>query len=265
MAYELIASGAPLARGAKAPFPFVRTTGQQAMAMLAELRAAYPDRSPVIWGDAEDAGRLFELFGETTRETIDACLARAFAASATELIEQSAAAQRVRVAAFFAQQGLDYQEALADDDADRQQAEADAIRDTEAGAIPVVLPREPASLRDFAGAYLPELLIGLVPASQSFEVPAHLRFGNWNSCPDPAIHTALGREWAERHGARLIVNRADVIEYEIERPVATLAEARELARLQYRYCGDIVDQGGGTVEELARNLIGARYWFFWWD
>jgi hypothetical protein len=76
---------------------------------------------------------------------------------------------------------------------------------------------------------------------------------------------AIAREWGERYGARLIANTSDVIEFEVERPISSRDEALAVAELQYRYCSDIVLQGTGTIEALAASLVGAKYWFFWWD
>lgn len=110
-----------------------------------------------------------------------------------------------------------------------------------------------------------EVLIGLIPTPRSYEVPAYLRFGGWNECPPPEIHVALARQWNERFGARLVVNTSDVMEFELERPVATIEEARELVPVLYSYCNDIIDQGVGSREALARTLHRGRFWYFWWD
>jgi hypothetical protein len=42
-------------------------------------------------------------------------------------------------------------------------------------------------------------------------------------------------------------------------------EALELAREQYSYCSDIVDQGVGTLNALAAALMENDWWYFWWD
>jgi len=39
----------------------------------------------------------------------------------------------------------------------------------------------------------------------------------------------------------------------------------ELAKEQYIFCNDIVDQGVGTVSALAATLLDSNYWYFWWD
>lgn len=48
------------------------------------------------------------------------------------------------------------------------------------------------------------------------------------------------------------------------KPVAR-SEAIELARVQYAYCNDIVDQGTESLSSLAAELMAHDWWFFWWD
>jgi hypothetical protein len=57
----------------------------------------------------------------------------------------------------------------------------------------------------------------------------------------------------------------DVIEYTVESPPKNMVEAIPLAIEQYLYCGDIVDQGIGSVSNLASSLIDSHRWYFWWD
>ncbi len=40
---------------------------------------------------------------------------------------------------------------------------------------------------------------------------------------------------------------------------------RKLAHKLYEFCPDIVDQGAGTVKDLARSLEKDGYFFLWWD
>jgi hypothetical protein len=42
-------------------------------------------------------------------------------------------------------------------------------------------------------------------------------------------------------------------------------EALKLAQEQYSFCCDIVDQGVGTIENLAGGLMASSIWYFWWD
>ncbi|MDZ5649539.1 DUF4253 domain-containing protein [Nitrospirillum sp. BR 11828] len=105
----------------------------------------------------------------------------------------------------------------------------------------------------------------LIPTDQGWQVPAFLRWGGWNACPPPEAHVAALRFWHEKYGAELIVISNDTMELRVDRLPADKAEAWDLARDQYRYCPDIVDQGVGTVGALAGGLMQMRYWFFWWD
>jgi hypothetical protein len=34
---------------------------------------------------------------------------------------------------------------------------------------------------------------------------------------------------------------------------------------QYRYCPDIVDQGVGSIHDLAATQVPSSSWYFWWD
>ena len=106
---------------------------------------------------------------------------------------------------------------------------------------------------------------GIVKTTQSWEVPAFVRFGNWNSCPSPAEHCAVFRHWQEKYGAEILSITDDVIECCVTKPPQTEDECWELAWEQYGYCPDIVDQGVGTIGALASSLRDSSYWYFWWD
>jgi hypothetical protein len=110
-----------------------------------------------------------------------------------------------------------------------------------------------------------EVFIGLVPVEHSWLVPAHVKPGGWNSCPEPAVHVALFRHWHERYGAEVTTIANDVIEFTVARPPTNHADARTLAIEQFLYCGDLVQQGTGTVGNLAALLIDNHHWYFWWD
>jgi hypothetical protein len=110
-----------------------------------------------------------------------------------------------------------------------------------------------------------EILIALLPTSVPAEAPAFLNYGGWNDCPEPAVHVALARRWAEQYGARLVVCSNDALEFHVEHPAASREDALRLAKEQYTYSEDIVIQGTQTIEGLAAALLGASKWFFWWD
>lgn len=253
MSFDIKPAGHAFGYG-HAPFPFVMADGASAMATFKGLREGWQDASPVIWGSSEEASRLFELNDDAPDDTVPSVLAEARGATATALMDARDAAHQASLAAWYAKRG-----------------EAVPKADTEHGPRGEwpedVFPHQvPLSLIDAeTGRPKEQVLIGLIPTARAWEIPAYHAFGNWNACPSPAIHVALARAWAEQYGARLIANTSSVIEFEVERPITSRADALALAELQYRYCNDIVLQGMGTIDGLAASLIGAKYWYFWWD
>ncbi|HSG35259.1 MAG TPA: DUF4253 domain-containing protein, partial [Sphingomonadaceae bacterium] len=102
-------------------------------------------------------------------------------------------------------------------------------------------------------------------AEHGWEVPAYLRWGGWNACPPPEVHVAALRSWNERYGAELVGISGDALNLRVSSRPQTKEEATELAFEQFYYCADIVDQGVGTIANLAATLEAQDWWFFWWD
>lgn len=68
--------------------------------------------------------------------------------------------------------------------------------------------------------------------------------------------------WRQRYGLQLFGAGGDWIRFDITQPPTDwLAFAREV----YALCPDIVDQGTGDVEGLAREMEAARTLYLWWD
>jgi hypothetical protein len=107
--------------------------------------------------------------------------------------------------------------------------------------------------------------VAMVPTQAPWEVVAFLEFGGWNDCPENAVHCALHRYWQHQHGAVIVAATSDVVEMKVERPPRTREAALALAKQQYAYCYDIVEQGTGTIANLAASLLGGTSWYFWWD
>src|SRR5262249_45979334 len=95
------------------------------------------------------------------------------------------------------------------------------------------------------------VVIGLVPVNHSWEVPAALSFGGWNECPDATSQVAVLRYWNQIYGAELVGLSGDVMELETAKKPSSKEEALKLAQEQYWFCYDIVEQGVGTIENLA--------------
>lgn len=116
-----------------------------------------------------------------------------------------------------------------------------------------------------SGAIKPEVYLGLATIPEPWHLPAALKYGAWNDCPEPEVHCAFHRDWGARFGAQITGMSGDVIECAVKNPPAVREAAIALAWEQYWYCADIVDQGCGTVAGLAATLLNSPYWFFWWD
>jgi len=115
------------------------------------------------------------------------------------------------------------------------------------------------------GKPLDKVHIALIPTKDWTEIPAYLRWGGWNDCPGPEYHVAALRSWRDRYGVELIGVSGDSLNLRASRRPATHEEAIALAREQYAYCTDIIEQGAQTLSVLAAQLYYDNWWFFWWD
>jgi len=115
------------------------------------------------------------------------------------------------------------------------------------------------------GKPLKKIWIAAFPIANFYEIPIYIQYGGWNACPYPYEHAAVMKYWHQLYGAELIGITNDVIEMKVSNPPKTYQQAFELAKEQMAYCDDIVFQGTMTVERLAKLLVSATSWFFWWD
>lgn len=107
--------------------------------------------------------------------------------------------------------------------------------------------------------------IAKLPTPRIWEAPAYVGMGGWNECPDASVITAFARRWHERYAAEIISITHDVMEFTVSKPPTDRESALSLAREQYVFCSDIVDQGVGDIAALAATLLNSSYWYFWWD
>ena len=57
-----------------------------------------------------------------------------------------------------------------------------------------------------------------------------------------------------------------ILEMRVLQPPATFHEALALAKEQYLYAPDVVDQWlGGNLNTLVKMLLNGPVWRFWWD
>lgn len=107
--------------------------------------------------------------------------------------------------------------------------------------------------------------IALIPTQTCWQVTPYLNFGNWNSCPAPEEHICLMKYWYEIYGAEVVGITGDIVEMRVAKPPLNQNDALSLAKEQYLYCNDIVDQGTQTLKILADILLEGSVWYFWWD
>ncbi|MCA8910936.1 MAG: DUF4253 domain-containing protein [Planctomycetes bacterium] len=122
-----------------------------------------------------------------------------------------------------------------------------------------------AHLKPSTSKPLKQAGLALVPTRNPAEVFAHLCWGGWNNCPTAEEHVAVHHYWVGKYGGGVISVTQDVVECEISHPPQDRPAAIALAREQYAYCPDVVDQGTGTLASLAAGLLQSKYWYFWWD
>jgi hypothetical protein len=110
-----------------------------------------------------------------------------------------------------------------------------------------------------------EINIGFVRCENSWEAFAALGYGGWNECPEPHIHVAIHSYWRERYLSSPIAISDSVVECMVGRPPDEKDAALALAREQYAYCPDIVDQGTEKIALLGASILKSPRWYFWWD
>jgi hypothetical protein len=220
------------------PYEVIRVPGTEALQTLAELRRK-GNGVPVILGSQETFERVVGSM-ESNEATPE------------ELIEE---ARKIDVAAWLAERLAEDADAYDIDPADWPEGEESPPPNVTITAHCDVLTQEPHA----------EVFITVLPAAEPWMAPCLLKIGGWNAVPEAQQHAALFKYWAEKHGATVACIADDVIELTVERPAATREEALALAKEQYIYCPDIVDQGVESIEMLAAVLLGATVWYFWWD
>lgn len=225
----------------------VTVAGAQALAEWERLRGAGRGL-PVIIGSDQDLERVADQFSIDDAEVAGTAVPGASPRTPSEIL---AAAERIDFPADL-RRLTGYSEGL-------QAPVGDWPTEFAASEQPFSIALDPVSGRPHDRVH-----ILLLPARASWEVPAYLRWGGWNACPPPEYHVAALRRWHMRHGAELVAINGDTMNVRA-RPAATRGEAMALAREQYEYCPDIVEQGTGSLSPLAAGLMSSQWWYFWWD
>jgi hypothetical protein len=213
---------------AHVPFKLIETTGDEALAKWRELKSA-GQGSPVILG------------GDYARVSFD----DPFEPSAEDILRAAAGVR------------------FPGDLARRKAANGPPVGEWPAAPSP---PSPLYIVSDFlTGKPLAKVTIALAPTDDWTTIPAYLCWGGWNACPAPEYHVAAMRAWRDRYGAELVGVSVDTIYSRVASRPKTRKEALALARDQYIYCTDLIDQGGGTYSALAADLMANDWWRFWWD
>jgi hypothetical protein len=246
---ESILKGAGIDTASLRPFEgapdlilLLTTHGKDAMPLWRQLRSLVPETGhwPVLLGTEEDLEMHLDGLEEVFEET-----------STSELLR---VAGRIDPVEWLAKRG----EIEAP-----EQPEPWPIHAASTGGVRDEQFTIPTDI--VTGTPHPEVFVALVPTPHGWEVPAYLRFGNWDSCPEPEAHVALWQRWHAQYGAKIVGISHDVVEAYVSQPPTDRAAAEALAREQYLYCDDIVSQGCGTLTRLASLLLNRGSWYFWWD
>lgn len=246
------------------PYPVHHVPGAQALEKRAQLQQ-------------ENGGFAVILGSEETLEFLEEN-AEFHEESTDDLIRQ---ALEIDALQWFADQQAEMDadaEEWADDAAndefdDESESDPDSENEAENESEPLEWPDSPDKAQGeiishqdiLTGDFLDTVILASIPAQENWQIPCYLKLGGWNACPPPAEMAAICKFWQERHGTQIVCATADVLEMQVARPPQTKEEALELAQQQYLFCNDIVDQGVGDVESLAKTLLYSPVWYFWWD
>jgi hypothetical protein len=226
---------------AEFPFGLIETTGDQAFNAWLELKRAGRG-APVVLGNDKSLEILMETLSARTTEAV------------ADIIRS---AERLRHPEDRARQYL-------------LQSDPDAMPFESEGAEVGEWPAAPSASTGLSVAFdvlsrrpLQRVHIALVPTDDWTTIPAHFLWGGWNECPAPEYHVAALRSWRDRFDAELVGLTFDVMNVRVGRRPDSRGDALTLAREQYLYCNDIVDQGVETLSALAAYLMADEWWYAW--
>ena len=276
-----------------AAFPYERmeVAGDQALATWESVRASRHGSSPVVVGADDDLTKIVEGStewpGGPTRKTIEQILeAASRLRHPADLITQHSSdmAQARERAMQLMRERPDLrmpseirpppslEAVLGGTSHQLSREEMIAAMMLESGpelgewpSEPMGAPQLSVATETLSGSPLSKVQLVILPTDDWTTIPAYLRWGNWNGCPAPEFHVAALRSWRDRFGAELIGLSHDVMNIRVNRRPETRDAALDLAREQYVYCSDIVDQGVQTLSALAAVLMESDWWYFWWD
>ncbi len=104
--------------------------------------------------------------------------------------------------------------------------------------------------------------IAVVRARSGYDVLIMLGTNGWNLGIGPWQVAQWLRSWDQRVGLTVIGAGLDWTEARIAHPPADMLP---FARAVYQFSPDVVDQGTGSVEELAKEMRRSGTVYLWWD
>ncbi|MES1203479.1 MAG: DUF4253 domain-containing protein [Pseudomonadota bacterium] len=266
-------------RGILARFPYevVKAPGAEALETWRRLKAAGRG-TPVVLGGEEDFARIAENLVSSTEER-DYTVKQTLEQAATYRFPEDFRARRAQEEAeherWLASQGPEFQRRRAEFAAQFGREDVQRVahgpwpkrEELAPGPGLTVVEQMNFDAATHGVSYAPyaEVRIVVLPTSDWTEAFAYLCWGGWNSCPYPHEHVAIMRRWRDQYGIELVGMSGDVLNLTAARQPADREAAMTLALEQYEYCADLVDQGVGTIENLAAGLMVQDWWYFWWD
>ena len=269
------------------PLKLFETTGDHAFSKWNELKTERHGTPVVLGGDEHgNFDNLLTPFGPngpslSPPQPVDEILRNAAGVSFPQDLTKHKEAERERLLALFKSEIAATPDVLlpritetAKNGKSRTYTREETIRaiegpprDPPLGDWPTAPEAEPglSVACDLNARPLPKVYVGLAPTSDWTTIPAYLRWGGWNDCPPPEFHVAAMRSWRDRYGVELVGISSDTINLRVAKRPKTRDDAIALAREQYLYCADIVDQGVQTISALAAALMANDWWYFWWD
>jgi hypothetical protein len=106
--------------------------------------------------------------------------------------------------------------------------------------------------------------LGLVRVRRPADVLAAIGWMGAVNSFAPVTLVPYLRSWEERFDARLVGVGFDTIQLAVGRPPSEAEAIRAAAEL-YMFNPDVVDQGVGSIEALAEEMVQGPHWAFWWD
>jgi hypothetical protein len=237
------------------PFEVVETSGEDALAKWEELTKAGRGAPVVLGSKIVDYLPALNT-GQTARlPSVDDILAEAASINFPDDLLKLRREELARARAYLAKRNPSINLDMEEEDREPPLGDWPSEISVSSGLSVVT---------DFAVGIRSNVQIALIPTDDPSTIPAHLHWGHWNACPPPAYHVAALRAWRTRYGAELVGMDGDTLNLRVSLRPASRDEALKLARMQYLYCNDIVDQGVG-LRALAAYLMEQDWWFFWWD